>query len=112
MLKKLGNIFKSELPPNSRGTAIPSSNDTILANYTRYERNPRIFRTFVEIDTVKAQQLELSYFKTITINKFQNSKYSTEELGYIKLLDENQRIDLKKFLTKIKLYFILKLLKH
>ncbi len=100
MLKKLGNIFKSELPPNSRGTAIPSSNDTILANYTRYERNPRIFRTFVEIDTVKAQQLELSYFKTITINKFQNSKYSTEELGYIKLLDENQRIDLKKFLTQ------------
>lgn len=107
MLKKLGNIFKSELPvTNLAGTRIPSIENSvlnfnrILANYTRYERNTNIFRTFIEIDTNKAQELGLSYFKTITINKFQNSKYSAIKLGYTSLLDENQRIDLKKFLTQ------------
>ena len=107
MLKKLGNIFKSELPvTNLAGTRIPSIENSvlnfnrILANYTRYERNTNIFRTYIEIDTNKAQELGLSYFKTITINKFQNSKYSAIKLGYTSLLDENQRIDLKKFLTQ------------
>jgi hypothetical protein len=107
MLKKLGNIFKSELPvTNLAGTRIPSIENSvlnfnrILANYTRYERNTNIFRTYIEIDTNKAKELDLSYFKTITINKFQNSKYSAIKLGYTSLLDENQRIDLKKFLTQ------------
>ena len=74
MLKKLGNIFKSELPvTNLAGTRIPSIENSvlnfnrILANYTRYERNTNIFRTYIEIDTNKAKELDLSYFKTITI---------------------------------------------
>lgn len=112
MLKEIGNIFKSDLPDNtSLGTVIPTNtNNTtpqnffgfsfnkILSNYTRYEKNANVFRTFIQVDVVKAKELDLSYFKTITINKFQNSKYSNLELGYIKLLNENQKIDLKNFI--------------
>jgi len=104
MLKTIGNIFKSDLPDNTLfGTTIPTNNTTpssnkILSNYTRYEKNLNIFRSFIKIDVAKAQELDLSYFKTITINKFQNSKYSDLELGYVKLLNENQSIDLKNFI--------------
>ena len=96
MLKKLGQIFKSNLPNNS--DRIIRANFE-LANYTRYERNTNIFRSFIEIDTVKAQELNLSYFKTATINKFQNSKYSTEQLGYVNFLDENQKLNIKSFIS-------------
>jgi hypothetical protein len=113
MLKKLGNIFKSDLPPNILGTVIPTTTDTttpnffgvlnfnkILANYTRYEKNINIFRSFIQIDTVKAAELNLSYFKTITINKFQNSKWNTiQNSGYTGLLDENQTVNIKNFIS-------------
>jgi len=115
MLKTLGNIFKTDLPDNTLlGTVIPTNTNNTrprnflgflgfsfnktLSNYTRYEKNANIFRSFIQIDTVKAKELNLSYFKTITINKFQNSKYSDLELGYTKLLNENQKIDLKNFI--------------
>jgi len=96
MLKKLGQIFKSTLPNNS-DRVIRANYE--LANYTRYEKNANVFRSFIEIDTVKAQELNLSYFKTVTINKFQNSKYSNEKLGYVNFLDENQRLNIQSFIS-------------
>ena len=105
MLKRLGNIFKGELPStNTAATRIPITGNTsvnrILSNYTRYENNTNIFRTFIQIDTTKATELGLSYFKTITINKFDNSKYSNLRLGYTNLLNEQQKVDLKNFISK------------
>ncbi len=98
MLKKLGNIFKSNLPIVSEEyTAI--ENGLNITNYTRYTNNANIFRTFIKIDAEKAKQLNLSYFKTATINYTNNSRFSIENLGYTKLLERNQyqNIDLNNF---------------
>jgi hypothetical protein len=100
MLKKTGNVFIGNLPNNTLNTTIPSFlGNVTIANYTRYERNANIFRTFIKIDVLKAKELGLSYFKTVTINKFENSKYASLKKGYTGLLEENQRIDLKKFIS-------------
>ncbi len=106
MLKKLGNIFKSDLPVNTPNTTINQNRivggvnfPLILANYTRYEKNANIFRSFIKIDVNKAKELNLSYFKTATINKFENSKYVTNKTGYVNLLNENQTLDLNEFIS-------------
>ncbi len=106
MLKKLGNIFKSDLPVNTPNTTINQNRivggvnfPLILANYTRYEKNANIFRSFIKIDVNKAKELNLSYFKTATINKFENSKYVANKTGYMNLLNENQTLDLNEFIS-------------
>lgn len=100
MLKKTGNIFIGNLPNNTLNTTIPSFlGNVTIANYTQYDQNKNIFRTFIKIDVLKAKELGLSYFKTVTINKFENSKYASLKKGYTSLLEENQRMDLKKFIS-------------
>ncbi len=104
MLKKLGNIFKSDLPENTLNTTINRITGNfnfplILANYTRYEKNKNIFRSFIKIDVNKAKELNLSYFKTSTVNKFENSKYAANKTGYVNLLNENQVLDLNEFIA-------------
>ncbi len=106
MLKKLGNIFKSDLPVNTLNTVINQNRvvggvnfPLILSNYTRYEKNANIFRSFIKIDINKAKELNLSYFKTATINKFENSKYAANKTGYVNLLNENQTLDLNEFIS-------------
>lgn len=89
MLKTLGNIFIDEdgLPP------ISSPN-----KYIKYKRNQNIFKTSILIDVNKANTLNLSYFKTATINKYENSRNNNIRSGYVNLLNSFERVDIKDFI--------------
>ena len=108
LIKRLGNIFKGNLPSISNNNTtialdennIILGNFSILANYTRFVKNQNIFRTFIEIDVEKAQELNLSYFKTSTINTHENSKYFLNNKSYTALLDETKTINLRNFISQ------------
>lgn len=99
-LFSLNNIEASKLFESNKLLSISDSR-----NFIRFSRNPTKFKTFIKINVKKAIVSELSYFKTITINKFENNNLlnirgynNSTQTGYKKLInDDNTTINFNNF---------------
>jgi len=88
-INKSGNIFKI--------SRLPDTNDD--REYVRYDRKPDVFKTFIQINKLQAEFSNLSYFQTMTINKYYNSDSAYIErgyqVGYVNLLSTSSNVDIK-----------------
>ena len=111
LINSLGKILKGKFPQitttNERTTRetdpiwLKNTNDTSIIKIKNFK-----------IDIENAKALNLSYFQTVSISKSKNSKNNSESnLGYLKLLSENQKIDLKDFISNGNLNFDFNLVK-
>ena len=66
--------------------------------FVYYNKKPRIFKAYIEIDNNLAKNLNLSYFKTIAIHKKRNSYLNNLNDSYF-LINENQTFDIKNYLS-------------
>jgi len=82
----LGSLFKGNLGRTYQGR-----------QFVFYKNKPTIFKTYIEIDNNQAKRLNLSYFKTATIYKKNNSYLNSNDKRF--LINENQIFDIKNYLS-------------
>ncbi len=108
LINGLGKILKGKFPPPSKRI---ENNDEPKWTINTYDKSIISIKDF-KIDIENAKALNLSYFQTILIDKSKNSKNNNENnLGYLKLLNENQSINLKDFISNNKMNFDFNLIK-
>ncbi len=107
----LGKIFKSELPDTSEFKSIIDGQE--MYHWVSFSKNRKVIKTFIQIDIQNANEYDLSYFKTVSINKKRNSLFNEEiNSGYIKLLNpDDQQVNVKNFISNENLNFNLNFIK-